>query len=281
MPEMPEVENIRRGLAERLVGRRILQTEVLLTRLVKWPDAEAFRALATGRTVEAVERRGKYLLLALDGGARIVVHLRMTGRLWYVPEDAPRDPYARVVFHLEGGGFLIYADLRTLGTLYGLGAAELWRVAGLASLGPEPLSEAFTAAYLGEKLRGHRGKIKSFLLDQKRIGGIGNIYADEALHLAGVHPARAGKDLTPEEIEALHAAINRVIADGIADGGTTFRDYRNGIGKEGAHQEKLFVYGRKGLPCRRCGAAIEKTAIGGRGTHFCPVCQRGEDGACM
>lgn len=278
---MPEVEIIRRGLAERLLGKRILQTEVLLPRLVKWPDAEAFRAMAAGRTVEAVARKGKYLLLGLDSGDQIVVHLRMTGRLWYVAQSAPRDPYARVVFHLEGGDFLVYADLRTLGTLYGLKSAELWRIAGLAAMGPEPLSPQFTAAYLKEKLAGHRGKIKAFLLDQKKIGGIGNIYADEALHLAGVHPARPGGALSAAEIEGLHAAVNRVIADGIADGGTTFRDYRDGLGKEGAHQEHLFVYARRGLPCKRCGAAIEKTVVAGRGTHFCPVCQRWEGKGCM
>lgn len=274
MPEMPEVEIIRRNLEERIKGKFIQDVKILLPRQIKWPLPEAFAALLIGRTVSAVRRRGKYLLLEMENGLLLVVHLRMTGRLCYKEKDAELDPYMRIQFLFRGGDALIYGDTRTLGTLYALKSDELWRIAGLAEMGPEPLSDAFTPLYLADKLQRHRGKIKSFLLNQKYIGGLGNIYADECLLLSFIHPERRGNSLTMREIQNLHAAVNRVIQEGIEDGGTTFRDYRNGNGEKGNHQERLFAYGRTGEPCRFCGRPIEKTEVGGRGTHFCPHCQK-------
>lgn len=273
MPEMPEVEIIRRYLDKILTGRKIMEISLLLPRQVKWPDPEKYCAMAIGRSIRGVNRRGKYLLLALDNANELVFHLRMTGRLVYAPDGAIHDSYARLVFRLDGGSALIYGDTRTLGALYALAPGERWRIPGLDEMGPEPLAAEFSPAYLQQAVKGHKTIIKSFLLNQKYIGGIGNIYADEALFLAKIHPLRQAGSLSSEECRALHQAINTVIQAGIRDGGTTFRDYQNGEGKQGHHQEHLFVYNRRGEPCRSCGTPIVKITAGGRGTHYCPACQ--------
>lgn len=274
MPELPEVESIRRSLAGRLAGCRIQEVEILLPRQIKWPDPHGFSARLMGHRIAGLKRKGKYLLFVLDNGDYLVIHLRMTGRLLYAPDGLVQDAYARILFHLEGGAVLIYADTRTLGAVYAMKADELWRIKGLAEMGPEPLTDEFDAVYLQETLKGKKVKIKSFLLNQKFIGGIGNIYADEALFLAGIHPLRSAGSLSAGEAEVLRQAVNKVIGDGIAEGGTTFRDYIDGDGKKGHHQENLFVYHRQGMPCRNCGTCIEKIVVGGRGTHFCPRCQK-------
>lgn len=274
MPEMPEVEIIRRSLVDKLKGKQITNTTVDLPRLIKWPTAAVFEAMVIGRKICDLSRKGKYLLVHLDNGNQIVIHLRMTGRLCYIKKEMKHDPYTRIIFQLDNGDSLLYADTRTLGTLYALNPDEIWRISGLANMGPEPLSEEFTINYLQNVLSSSKSKIKSFLLNQKYIGGLGNIYVDECLHLAGIHPETIGKSIQQARIEKLHEAINKVIADGIRDGGTTFRDYRDGNGDKGNHQENLFVYGRNGLPCRQCGGKIEKIEVGGRGTHFCPNCQK-------
>lgn len=273
MPELPEVEIIRRSLEKHLLGRQVLNTEVRLPRQIKWPEPDVFTAMVTGRHIVRLGRSGKYLLLFLDNGNELVFHLRMTGRLCYTEDAALSDAYARIVFHLDGGGWLVYGDPRTLGAVYALKPGEEQRVQGLAEMGPEPLTEAFSVDYLQSVLANRRTKIKSFLLNQHYIGGIGNIYADEALFLARLHPLRLAASLSREEIVRLQAAVNEVIRAGIEDGGTTFRDYRNGEGGKGSHQEKLHVYARKGEPCHSCGTPIEKITVGGRGTHFCPTCQ--------
>ena len=276
MPEMPEVEIIRRYLDKMAAGKKIMDLDIRLPRMIKWPDTEGFRALVTGRTIKAMNRRGKYLLLELDNGSEVVFHLRMTGRLVYEPTGKTSDSHARVIFHLQGGASLVYGDTRTLGTIHGIRPEERAMLKGLAEMGPEPLSAEFTAAYLYETASKRKVAIKSFLLNQKYIGGIGNIYADEALFLAGIHPLRPAQSLSREECGRLWESVNKVIAAGIEDGGTTFRDYQNGEGGQGSHQEHLYVYGRKGEPCRSCGSPIERITVGGRGTHFCPKCQEAE-----
>lgn len=273
MPEMPEVEIIRRYLDTQVAGKKIISLTILLPRMIKWPDVEDFRALVTGRTIKGMNRRGKYLLMELDNASKVVFHLRMTGRLVYEPAGDTTDHHARVVFHLQDGASLVYGDTRTLGTIHGLKPQELGMLKGLAEMGPEPLSAEFTAEYLYRTASQRKVAIKSFLLNQKYIGGIGNIYADEALFLAGIHPLRPANSLTQTECGKLWESVNKVIADGIADGGTTFRDYQNGEGGKGSHQEHLYVYGRKGEKCRNCGSLIERITVGGRGTHFCPHCQ--------
>ena len=273
MPEMPEVEIIRRYLDTQVAGKTIMNLDIRLPRMIKWPNVEGFRALVTGRTIKAMNRRGKYLLMELDNDSKVVFHLRMTGRLVYEPTGETSDHHARVIFHLQDGASLVYGDTRTLGTIHGLKPQELGMLKGLAEMGPEPLSAEFTAEYLDKTAKQRKVAIKSFLLNQKYIGGIGNIYADEALFLAGIHPLRPANSLTQAECSSLWESVNRVIAAGIADGGTTFRDYQNGEGGKGSHQEHLYVYGRKGEQCRNCGAVIERITVGGRGTHFCPKCQ--------
>jgi formamidopyrimidine-DNA glycosylase len=273
MPEMPEVEIIRRYLDKMVQGQQIMSVDIVLPRMIKWPEPEKFRSLVTGQRIESMARRGKYLLMELTGGREVVFHLRMTGRLVYEPEGVNHDSHARVIFKLGNGASLVYGDTRTLGTIHGLQAGERWRLKGLSEMGPEPLSDEFTAEYLQGVAQKRKGAIKSFLLNQKYISGIGNIYADEALFLAGIHPQRPANMLTETECRKLAAAVNEVIAAGIADGGTTFRDYQNGAGGKGGHQEHLYAYGRTGQPCRKCGTPMERITVGGRGTHFCPQCQ--------
>ena len=273
MPELPEVETICRSLRDHVVGRTMAEVEIQLSRLIKWPTPEDFRSIMTGRTIEALERRGKYLLFQLSGDWVLVVHLRMTGRLYYRAADAAATGSPRVVFHFAGGDALEYYDTRTLGTLYLLRQNELSRIYGLSSLGPEPLTAEFTPEYLSTGLARRKGKIKSVLLDQAFIGGLGNIYVDESLARAGLHPEQRAHGLTQPEVIRLHEAINFVIDKGICGNGTTFRDYLDGIGNKGEFQNDLCVYGRKNLPCPACGTLIVRTEVGGRGTHFCPQCQ--------
>lgn len=274
MPEMPEVEIIRQTLVEKVSGRRIKEVEFLLSRLVKWPSAGEFQAVLTGKRIIDLTRRGKYLLFHLDDQQIMVVHLRMTGRLSYVSPGMEIDKFTRIIFKLDNGDCLIYGDTRTLGTLYLLPPEELWRISGLANMGPEPLSAEFTLEYLASMLKKRHGNIKAVLLNQKYIGGLGNIYVDESMAIAGIHPERIASSLNADEEKRLYHAINKVIADGITHGGTTFRDYRDGNGKRGSHQEHLAVYGRKMAPCLNCGMPILWKTIAGRGTHFCPECQK-------
>jgi formamidopyrimidine-DNA glycosylase len=273
MPELPEVETVRRGLIG-LAGRRIDSVEIQLPRLIKWPSPSEFAALVQGKQILSIDRRGKYLLLQLEGELVLVIHLRMTGRLYLRRASDPSDAYSRVLFTLEDGDRLVFADTRTLGTLSVMRLEELDRIHGLATMGPEPLSPEFTVDYLAGALKRRKAKLKSLLLNQEIIGGLGNIYVDESLSMAGLHPERTGDSVTREETERLFAAINQVIDDALSHQGTTFRDYRDSSGREGAHQHHLRVYGRKGQPCRNCGSAIQRIEVGGRGTHFCPECQR-------
>ena len=275
MPEMPEIETIRRSLEPHIVGRRIENVEILLPRQIKWPEPMAFAARILQTDVVCLDRIGKYLILQLSNDVSLVFHLRMTGQLVYVAAGAEAaGQHKRLIIYLDDGARLVFSDTRTFGTMYAMHQDELWRIRGIAEMGPEPLSDAFTEEYLLQAVSGRKTRIKSFLLDQSKVGGLGNIYVDEALFLAGVHPMRLAGTLTAGEVQRLHDAVNKVIADGIADGGTTFRDYRDGNGDRGSHQEHLFVYGRDGQPCRNCGTMLEKIKVGGRGTRFCPLCQK-------
>lgn len=273
MPELPEVETIKRTLINKVSGRTIKSINISLSRLIKWPTPEQFKAQLRGQKIVTLHRRGKYLLFELTDNLMLIVHLRMTGRLYYMPSSEPDDKYTRVVFNLDNGDRLLFSDTRTLGTLYLMPGDELWRISGLFNLGPEPLSADFTIEYFSSILKKRQSKIKAILLNQSLIGGLGNIYVDESLAIAGIHPERAAASLNDEEIVRLYESINSVIAKGIEDGGTTFRDYRDAEGKSGSHQYHLYVYGRKGEPCRKCGATIEYKTVAGRGTHYCPFCQ--------
>lgn len=274
MPEMPEVETIRKTINNKIAGRTIKKIDILLPRLIKYPEPEKYKKLLTGKKIIAMQRQGKYLIMKMSSDIEAVFHLRMTGRLCYSNNDINEDKYKRIVFELDNGAKFIYADTRTLGTLYCIKKNEIEKIKGLYELGPEPLSSGFTLEYLEKKLQNNNSKIKSFLLNQKNIAGLGNIYVDEALFIAGIYPEIKANMVPADKIIKLYTAVNEVIADGIRDGGTTFRDYVDGDGKKGQHQNNLFVYGREKAACRKCGTIIEKIKVAGRGTCFCPKCQK-------
>lgn len=274
MPELPEVETIRRDLAGEVEGRTLRATRVHQPDiLMNLPSPAAFRREVTGRSVRALDRRAKYLLFRLDDGRVLQVQLRMTGR--FALGRARPDPgeYGHVAAELEldDGRTLWYDDVRRLGGFRLLAAAEWERES--RRLGPEPLSDGWEAGDLAAALSGRRAPVKNLLLDQELVAGVGNIYASEALHEARLDPRRAGGDLDPEEIARLHGAVRSVLRDALAHAGTTFRDYRAVDGRTGSFQERLAVYGRDGDPCRACGAGIRRDVLAGRSTFRCPACQ--------
>lgn len=280
MPEMPEVEQVRKTLAPHIEGKTITSVEVYLDRLIKHPTPEAFVKGLVGKTIAKVGRKGKYLVLhmAQDGEAsaveqRLIVHLRMTGALIAQSSEQPAPKYAKIKFEITDGVTMWFTDIRTFGTLYLVTNNDAY-IEGYETLGPEPLSEEFTVEYLEPLAAKSRKPVKTFILDQKVIAGLGNIYADECLALSGILPMRLANTLSHEEVVALQAAINAVIAQGIKNRGTTFRDYKDGEGNKGDNQNHLLVYGRKGEPCKKCGAALLGTKIGGRGTVYCEHCQK-------
>ncbi len=275
MPELPEVETIRRQLEPHLSGRRIERVEVIDAR---WCEpaapAELSDAIA-GRRVEQVDRRGKYFDVALEGEVHLVMHLRMTGNLLLVPPgDDEQRPYVRVRLELDDGSLLLFADPRRFGTgLVLLGDAA--RDAYFAErLGVEPLGPDFTAEALRALARDRRSPVKAFLLAQERIAGVGNIYADEALFRARIHPLRPVGTLRRGQIEALRAGVVESLEAGIDARGASIDDFRHTDGARGSFQDRFLVHRREGEPCARCGAAIVKLRAAGRGTYVCPRCQR-------
>lgn len=263
MPELPEVETYAADLRERLRGRTVRGAHVYWGRCVPTGDSLLGPRLA-GQTVEDVRRRGKYIVFDLSDDT-LLVHLKMSGRLDVVAAHTPADPYARVVFELDNGEEMRFHDPRKFGRVYLVADAE--GVTG--SLGPEPLTPDFTAAALAALLAGRRGRLKPLLLDQTFLAGLGNIYTDEALHRAGLHPLRHADTLTLDDVARLHAAIREALAQGVANRGTNL-DWAY---TEGTNQNALRVFHRHGQPCPTCGTVIERIVVGGRGTHFCPVCQ--------
>jgi formamidopyrimidine-DNA glycosylase (fpg) len=272
MPELPEVETIRLTLLPKLVGRTIVKAQVHLAKLVQNQTIDAFSAQIYQQKINVLDRRGKYLLFNFEGGLVLAIHLRMTGQLIVEPAGTPPAKATYMQLTLDDGNELRFRDQRKFGRVMLFNAKN--PPAALEKLGPEPLSADFTIQCLKTQLLRRRTAIKKALLDQEIIAGIGNIYADEALFLAGIHPARLVASLSQEEIEKLYQAIRQVLSEGIQNRGTTKRDYRDGNGHAGANQEQLRVYDRKGLACIQCGNMIVKMNFGGRGTHFCPICQK-------
>lgn len=270
MPELPEVETIVRGLRGPLVGRQFTGIRVGWQNLVARPSVEEFERGLVGQRILAVKRRGKYLVVALSGGDSLIVHLRMTGRLLIVNSDDEFDKHDHLIFELDDGKELRFNEMRKLGRVYLVDDED--EVVG--GLGPEPLDDDFTLADFAILLSARRGKIKPLLLNQRFIAGIGNIYADEALFAARIHPERKADTLTAEEIERLYDAIRQVLRQGIENSGTTLSAYRDAEGREGRNQEVLQVSRNTGQPCPRCGTPIERTVVGGRGTYLCPRCQK-------
>jgi formamidopyrimidine-DNA glycosylase len=271
MPELPEVETVARGLRVSLVGRTIISVEVRWARTLIPPDPVAFGRRLVGQVIAGVRRRGKWILITLDGGSTLLVHLRMTGQLVLERVSPPDDRHVRVLFSLDNGWWLRFSDQRKFGRM--VLTSDPQRYVG--GLGPEPLADDFTAERLGEMLARRRGRIKPLLLNQRFVAGLGNIYADESLWRAGVHPLRQASGLGPAEVRRLHQGIRSVLQAAIDGGGTTLADsaYRRPDGRTGEFYDLLAVYGREGQPCVRCGTAIERIVVGQRGTHYCPHCQ--------
>lgn len=273
MPELPEVETVKRSLAGQLTGERITGVTIYYPGNIKRPEPELFKRTLTGKEFLGIDRRGKFLLLALSGGYVLVVHLRMTGQLFMTGAGEPLDKHTHIVFSLSGERELRYADQRKFGILELVRQGEVNQLKGLKELGLEPLSSDFTLERLVAVLRNKKRPIKNLLLDQTVVAGIGNIYADEILFEAGIHPEKPAGDLTEEEIAALWQAVPRMLELGIQHRGTSIRNYVDGEGQKGSFQNLLRVYGRPGEPCCRCGAAIVRIKVAGRGTYFCPRCQ--------
>ena len=268
MPELPEVETIRAQLAPRLEGRVLARVEILDPRLTRPHDLFEVVEELEGDRVRTVERRGKYLVLRLESGLALLVHLRMTGGFGFEPAT-----HERAVLELDDGTRVTYRDVRRFGTWLVLEDADLVPYLSLKN-GPEPLGRRFTAGWLARSLARRRAPLKAVLLDQRVVAGLGNIYADEALWRARLGPLRPAQGISPDEARRLHRAIRAVLRRGIERQGSTFRDYATPEGSAGAMQDEFRVYGREGEPCRRCGTPIAKTRVGGRGTWFCPRCQR-------
>lgn len=275
MPELPEVETIRRQLASRVSGRVLTSVTVTDPLLVEPVTPAAFRRGLRGRRVQEVRRRGKYLLLDLDEGTPLALHLRMTGQIHWFPGRPDRAiGHVRARFGLDDGGTLLFADARRFGRAWRLPAGlpdeeEYWA----GRVGVEPLDDAFTAAVLGRLLDGRRAPVKPLLLNQALVAGIGNIYADEALYQARVHPLRPAGSLSRDEVRRLHRAVRDRLRVAIDAGGSSIDRYRDTDGERGAMQTLLRVHLRAGEPCLRCGTTIVKTRVGQRGTYHCPTCQ--------
>ncbi|MEZ4656355.1 MAG: bifunctional DNA-formamidopyrimidine glycosylase/DNA-(apurinic or apyrimidinic site) lyase [Caldilineaceae bacterium] len=269
MPELPEVETYLRDLEPELLGRTVLSTQVHWPRTIAAPAVDAFIHGLRGRRFTNFDRRGKYMLLGLDNGQTLIVHLRMTGEFHLHPADVAADKHTHVIMQLDDDRALHYRDQRKFG--------RFWLVndpaAVLAKLGPEPLSAEFTPDILGQALAGRKAPIKALLLDQAVLAGVGNIYADEALFQAGIHPLRRGQELTSAELTKLHASVRAVLQRGIELQGSSLQNYVKLDGAKGGFQEEHQVFRKTGLPCPTCGHPIERIVVTQRSTHFCPVCQ--------
>ncbi|GAB4260423.1 MAG: bifunctional DNA-formamidopyrimidine glycosylase/DNA-(apurinic or apyrimidinic site) lyase [Pararhodobacter sp.] len=287
MPELPEVETVRRGLAPAMEGRVIARMEVRRDGL-RWPFPERMAERLTGARVLRLRRRSKYILGDLDSGETMLIHLGMSGRMTvsglaaaFVPgrfhHDHPApEKHDHVVFHMESGARVTFNDPRRFGALDLIATERAEAHPLLAALGPEPLGNAFSASVLARALAGRRGPIKTLLLDQRIVAGLGNIYVCEALHRSGIHPARAGGRVGTSRLERLVAEIRAVLSEAIDAGGSSLRDYRQAGGELGYFQHDFRVYDREGTPCPTggCGGTIRRIVQGGRSTYYCPRCQR-------
>jgi formamidopyrimidine-DNA glycosylase len=271
MPELPEVETTRRGIEPHVCGHRVKQL-LVRQRQLRWPVPRQLEQLLAGQRIERVERRGKYLLLAVGQGT-LIIHLGMSGSLRVLTGDTPPGPHDHIDLLIDTGSRLRYTDPRRFG-------AWLWTDAGveqhplLANLGPEPLSDAFSAEVLYRLSRGRKVAVKSFIMDSHVVVGVGNIYANEALFRAGIHPARAAGRIGGQRYQQLVEAIQSVLAEAIRQGGTTLRDFVGGEGKPGYFKQRLQVYDRRDAPCPRCATQLRETRIGQRSSFYCPACQR-------
>lgn len=295
MPELPEVETIRRGLAPKLLGRTLLRAEIRLKKQVRGLSAARFEREAAGRTFVALERRAKFLLFRLSGGKTLLAHLGMSGQLSYwdhrlpdsgsfvvskltglqrTPGQHPVDKHTHALLHLDGGDRVQYRDTRQFGYLRLLDSAAVPELPSLRRLGLEPLGPGFTWEAFADALKGRRGMLKALLLNQSAVVGLGNIYSDEACFAARLHPRQTLQRIGPAGRRALYGAVRSVLEQALGNGGTTFRDFRQSDGSHGLNQDRLQAYGREGQACPRCSTPMKKILVSQRGTVYCPRCQR-------
>ncbi|GGE17536.1 formamidopyrimidine-DNA glycosylase [Marinithermofilum abyssi] len=273
MPELPEVETVRRTLEKLVIGKTVDRVSVHLPRIVKEPpDPVLFGQLLEGETINEVGRRGKFLKIGFNSWV-LVSHLRMEGRYRVVPQEEPVEKHTHVIFHFTDGTELRYKDVRQFGTMHLYPRGEEEHQPPLNKLGPEPLSEEFTLELFRQRLAGRRTKIKALLLNQEFLAGLGNIYVDEALYQAGLHPERTVSSLSDDEVKRLFNSIRSTLMKAVEAGGSSVRSYVDGNGEMGMFQLQIQVYGRKGEPCHRCGEPISRLVVAGRGTHICTRCQ--------
>jgi formamidopyrimidine-DNA glycosylase len=270
MPELPEVETTINELKPHLTGKKISRVDLPWGSTAAFPSAADFARELKGRTIEDITRRGKYIIIKLSGGKYLLAHLRMTGSLLLRREGEEPDKFTRAVIHLKSGYAVHFRDVRRFGRMWLVDRPET--VVG--KLGVEPLSDGFTAAKLSEMLKGRTTPVKNLILDQSRIAGIGNMYADEALHRAKLHPLRQGGSLSAEEVKRLHRAIREVLRQGIRNNGASTDTYFRPDGARGSAQMSFKVAHRKGEKCPLCSCEIQRIVVGQRGTYFCPNCQK-------
>ena len=272
MPELPEVETVRRGLEKLILGKKISNINIRYPKMIK-TDLPEFQKEMPGQVIQSMGRRGKYLLFYLSDKV-LISHLRMEGKYFYYPDQVPERKHAHILIHFEDGGTLVYEDVRKFGTME-LPAPELLEAYFVSKkLGPEPTEQDFDLEIFRGALKKSKKPIKSHLLDQTLVTGLGNIYVDEVLWRAKVHPSRTSNSLSTQEARKVHDEIIKVLGEAVEKGGSTIRTYTNAFGEDGTMQEFHQVYDKTGQACSRCGAIIEKIQLGGRGTHFCPKCQR-------
>lgn len=278
MPELPEVESVKRGLNEIVKGEKVVGVSVYWPRIIESPEVEKFTNQLKDQTIEKVARRGKFLLFYFSEDV-LISHLRMEGKYELVKrtsfgEMMPKTKHTHVVFHLENGAELRYLDVRKFGRMSLVPRGEEFEHKSLAKLGPEPVKEDFHFEDMQAFLKRRTKAIKGVLLDQQMVVGVGNIYADEILFQAKIHPTKPANQLTTKEEVRLHVAVMHILDEAVENGGTTIRTYQNAFGEAGTHQERLKMYGKEGELCPVCQTKIEKIKVAGRGTHFCPSCQR-------
>lgn len=274
MPELPEVETVRRTLKKLVLNKTIENISVFWPKIIKNPvEIEQFIDALKGETINDVGRRGKFLIFYTENFS-LVSHLRMEGKYGLYPKEEPFDKHTHVIFHFTDDTELRYRDVRKFGTMHLYKKGDEFLKQPLIDLGPEPFSAEFTEEYLAEKLNKTNRKVKPALLDQKLFVGLGNIYVDEALFRAEIHPERIASTLNEKEVAILHREIVATLSEAVQKGGSTIRSYVNSQGEIGMFQLELFAYGRKGEACKKCGTPLEKITLGGRGTHYCPVCQK-------
>ncbi|TYC50630.1 DNA-formamidopyrimidine glycosylase [Weissella muntiaci] len=273
MPELPEVETVRRGLERLVVGKDIISTEVRWDRIISGMDPELFNKALSGKKIESIGRRGKYLIFNFSDDLSMVSHLRMEGAYYTAPAGTEPGKHDLVTFHLNDGVDLFYRDTRKFGRMVLTDSDKVMQVNGLASIGPEPTESSLTLEYMLDEFKHSRMRLKPFLLDQKHIAGLGNIYVDETLWQSKLHPKTPANLVTPEEMAILRENIITELAYATEHHGTTVHSFTNAFGEAGSFQNELKVYGRVGQPCLRCGTPLEKIKVAQRGTTFCPHCQ--------